>query len=281
MKKFYVYVYLDPRKKGNFNYNEISFEYEPFYIGKGSGYRYLHHLYDKEKNPIKINKIKKIITEGYEPIIKKLFVNLSEQEALDKEVALIEKIGKIIDNKGPLTNILNGGGFEFSDEVKEKMKLKNRPKMTEETKNKIRKNHQTDEYRKKMSDKMKSIVNITDEIKEKISKTLISKKIKRSEETKKKIGDKNRDKKHSKTSRENMRLSHIGISIPKFEYVFTSPDNKHFKFIGEKDMIEFVKNRNMSFKLILLFMNKEKISIKRHTIKTINTENWIVKKIKI
>ena len=33
--KFYVYVYLDPRKPGSFKFGEYEFDYEPFYVGKG------------------------------------------------------------------------------------------------------------------------------------------------------------------------------------------------------------------------------------------------------
>ena len=35
-KKYYVYIYIDPRKPGKFKYGEYEFDYEPFYIGKGS-----------------------------------------------------------------------------------------------------------------------------------------------------------------------------------------------------------------------------------------------------
>ena len=34
-KRFYVYVYLDPRKSGWFVYEEYEFEYEPFYRDLG------------------------------------------------------------------------------------------------------------------------------------------------------------------------------------------------------------------------------------------------------
>lgn len=47
MKKFYIYVYLDPRKIGNYNYFDYKFDYEPFYVGKGSNDRYKEHLTDE------------------------------------------------------------------------------------------------------------------------------------------------------------------------------------------------------------------------------------------
>ena len=33
--KFYVYAYLDPTKPGKYVYDNIEFEFEPFYVGKG------------------------------------------------------------------------------------------------------------------------------------------------------------------------------------------------------------------------------------------------------
>lgn len=43
-RKYYTYIYLDPRKPGKYEYtlkNEetIRFDYEPFYVGKGTGNR--------------------------------------------------------------------------------------------------------------------------------------------------------------------------------------------------------------------------------------------------
>ena len=41
MNQFYTYVYLDPRKSGKYKYSEYKFDYEPFYVGKGCGNRYI------------------------------------------------------------------------------------------------------------------------------------------------------------------------------------------------------------------------------------------------
>lgn len=40
----YFYVYLDPRKPGRYCYKDISFLYEPLYVGKGKNKRYLVHI---------------------------------------------------------------------------------------------------------------------------------------------------------------------------------------------------------------------------------------------
>ena len=145
---YYVYVYLDPRKKGSYTYDDIHLEYEPFYVGKGYGNRIKVHLYEYslKQNNQKNNKIKKIINEGLEPIRIKLFIELTEIEALEKEIEVIEKIGLNV-----LTNVTKGGrisykyikkhlnkGRKHSEETKNKIseKLKNRV-ITEEWKNKI------------------------------------------------------------------------------------------------------------------------------------------------
>lgn len=128
---FYLYVYLNPLKPGNFIYEDLSFEYEPFYVGKGKNNRYLSHLfsYDKELkkttaktrrfNNLKNNKIKKIllktnITDFANNYIIFPFSNLDENFILQKEKEYIEKIGTISDivnviKRGPLTNLMRGG----------------------------------------------------------------------------------------------------------------------------------------------------------------------------
>lgn len=122
IKKYYVYVYLNPIKNGDFIYGEYKFEYEPFYIGKGCNNRYTHHINEnrikKDTNKIKINLIEKLKSLGLKPIIKKIKINLSETDAYEMEKLIIDLIGKKIDGTGPLTNIKNGGDGFNSDDIK-------------------------------------------------------------------------------------------------------------------------------------------------------------------
>jgi len=119
MNKYYVYVYLNTLNPGKFDYEDISFEYEPFYIGKGKDDRMYHHL-NKVKNSSKykpnekFNIIENCIKSKNDPIIVKLFDNLTEDHSLIKENEIIKKIGRFDLNKGPLTN-RNDGGLKPQD----------------------------------------------------------------------------------------------------------------------------------------------------------------------
>ena len=79
MNKYYFYCLLDPGKPGEFNYNEISFDYEPFYIGKGTGKRINAHFYPSslKLKSYKNNKIKKILESNLKPIIKIIYENIN------------------------------------------------------------------------------------------------------------------------------------------------------------------------------------------------------------
>lgn len=126
MNNFYVYVYLDPCKPGNYEYNGITFSHEPFYVGKGKNYRYKLHTYNNSKHVInkflqnKINKIKRSI--GSLPIIIKYKSNLKESESLLLETELIRIIGRRNEKTGPLVNLTNGGegvsGKKHSEKTK-------------------------------------------------------------------------------------------------------------------------------------------------------------------
>lgn len=127
----YVYCYLNTLKPGIYVYNtligQIIFDYQPFYIGKGSNKRYLDHLKfpNTDKNKLKQNIINKIIleTNNY-PTITFIKTRLSHKEALILEINLIESIGRRSLNNGPLTNLTNGGdgcvGFIFTEELKQR-----------------------------------------------------------------------------------------------------------------------------------------------------------------
>lgn len=109
MSNYYVYIYLDPRKPGKYNYLGYNFEFEPFYVGKGTKSRILRHLKEVDRNPLKVNKISKIKREGHSPIIIKLVSGLTDKEAIEIEERLIKSIGRIITKTGPLTNIPERG----------------------------------------------------------------------------------------------------------------------------------------------------------------------------
>lgn len=134
---FYVYAYLDPRKPGDYKYEEFSFNFEPFYIGKGyvgRQNRMKEHLreaytnYDIRigKRNFKCSKIRKIKKEtNLKPIIVKVKKNINEKEAFDLEIKLISLIGRFNLGKGPLTNLTNGGegasGCIWTEERKRKL----------------------------------------------------------------------------------------------------------------------------------------------------------------
>lgn len=131
-KIFYVYVYIDPLKRGSFAYNNLNFSflYEPFYIGKGHHNRMNVHLQEyklKRKNHMS-NKINKILKSGNEPVIFKIYENLTEEEAFEKEIFLINTIGRKIKKDGPLVNIVDGGegvtGLIHKKDSRKKMSLK-------------------------------------------------------------------------------------------------------------------------------------------------------------
>lgn len=116
---YYTYAYCDPTTKSNL-LKDFLIESEPFYIGYGSGDRMFAHLKDYmnpksiKSNPIKTSKIKKLISCGIMPEIKKLKSFSSKDDAIAHEIFLINEIGtkavvQGIDNRGPLSNLHVGG----------------------------------------------------------------------------------------------------------------------------------------------------------------------------
>lgn len=133
VKEFYVYVYLDPRIAGTFKYLEYEFEYEPFYVGKGTGDRYKAHMLKccKGVNLHKDRKISNILKVGLVPIIVKIGITTDEQEAYDLERVLIQEIGRRIVGTGSLTNLEEGGlgGRKMSEHTRAKCSASNKGKV--------------------------------------------------------------------------------------------------------------------------------------------------------
>lgn len=111
----YVYVYLDIRKPGKYVYNlNVSFLFEPFYVGKGIGGRYLSHLgiltEPISKFTYKENKIRKIYEDtNRTDFVIKIMENLSDTKACEFERKFIQAIGRYDLKTGPLTNLTDGG----------------------------------------------------------------------------------------------------------------------------------------------------------------------------
>ena len=110
---YYVYIYLDPRKEGNYIYGDYIFDFEPMYVGKGNGYQHTSHIrYAKKHLKTKGHKqksLREMVEENVDPIIIKLIYNITEEEAFDWECEYIKSIGRLCDKTGPLTNLTKGG----------------------------------------------------------------------------------------------------------------------------------------------------------------------------
>lgn len=133
----YVYILLNPLKKGVYKYNEYSFEYEPFYVGISNTDSYyiredMHTNFVKNqstysKNKIKNSIIRRILKNNMEPISIRIIEGASREIVCQEEIRLIELIGTKIEKNGPLSNISKGGdgGDTFTnnprkEEIREK-----------------------------------------------------------------------------------------------------------------------------------------------------------------
>jgi len=154
MNEFYVYIYLDPRKPGTFTYGDYTFDYEPFYVGKGRGYRSLMTIQnskDLNNKSHKFNKIRKIIKEcNREPVVVKIDKNLSEDYSFQLEIWTIWAIGRYDLGTGPLTNLTDGG--EGTTNISKETRIKKS--------NSMKKKWTEVEFRQLIIEKLNSSVNI-------------------------------------------------------------------------------------------------------------------------
>ncbi len=104
---FYVYALLDSSISGNFTYGKYTFDYEPFYIGKGTKNRLKETLYDKSS--FKKNKIGKLKRNNIKIISLIINDNLLNEESILLEKELINIIGRRNLGLGPLVNLTDGG----------------------------------------------------------------------------------------------------------------------------------------------------------------------------
>lgn len=169
MSEYYVYIHCDPRKLGIFTYGDYSFDYEPFYVGKGkasTNRAYIHITYAKNTQGKSTNhhrnRLRGILNESLEPIILILHDNLTHEQSCAKEIEIITLIGRQDLSVGPLLNLTNGGEGSYGRIL------------SEDTKKKISDNHADFTGEKHPSFGMK-----------------------RSEETRKKIGETSSGRKHS------------------------------------------------------------------------------------
>jgi len=242
MNKYYVYIYLDPRKPGKYKYGDYCFLYEPFYVGKGKGKR-LYKISGRTK--YFLNKINKIKNYNLNSIVIKIKENLNEEESFLLESELINLIGRKDLVRGYLVNYTDGGegrsGYVCSNETRKLMsksrKGENNPMYGES---------HSEKTRKVISDKMKN------KFKCKKNHPFYGKS--HSEESKKKMSYK------KKKLFENGKLSFKGENQPSSK-------------LTEKDVIEIWKYLNEG----ILSQTKiaKNFGVKRETISAIkNKRNW-------
>src|SRR3989304_453517 len=107
-KIYYVYVFLKTYKVGKFIYDDLKFDMEPFYVGKGC-HRRIKMSEQSCTNTHKNNIINKIHKFNLTVSSIKFKEKLTEIEALELEKELIRKIGRNDLMLGPLVNLTDGG----------------------------------------------------------------------------------------------------------------------------------------------------------------------------
>lgn len=263
MNMFYVYIYLNSLKPGDFIYQDLKFDYEPFYVGKGKNDRMCYHFNKvKNKNKYKDNNkfrtINQILDNGQNPIIIKIKSNLTEDESLTLENLTIKKIGRLDTNQGPLTN-LNDGGHKPQDNYRH----------TNESKNKI-----SDGLRKKIPNERYTLVSPLGEIHENVKLISFCKEFNldyqkiRKSSNQGKIYIKEKYIKHSKQITKNcIGWEVINKKIEnkkelKLKYKLINPDGKVINIYTNQDAYKIVNDLELDFRTLNLYRNKGVIQIR-------------------
>ena len=129
----YVYVFLDPRKPGTYEYTcpsgkVVRFDHQPFYVGKGRGYRVNEHFNEKwlARGTHKNNVIRSILAAGMVPLQVMTVGRRTDHLAQALEVDLIAGIGRSDAGVGPLTNKTDGSdggsGYKHTHHAKERIR---------------------------------------------------------------------------------------------------------------------------------------------------------------
>lgn len=124
-KNFYVYVLLDQRFPGEYNFKNYLFNYKPYYVGKGKNDRVRKHFWGlkptleetrkhNHDNNYCISETFSIWNELNEyPYFVIIEYFTDQKDALLKEKELILNIGQIINSTGPLTNINSVNNYSW------------------------------------------------------------------------------------------------------------------------------------------------------------------------
>jgi hypothetical protein len=274
---FYTYVYLNVLKPGHFKYDDMEFDYEPFYVGKGKDDRYLHHLNKvknnyKYKSSLKFSIIEENVKNGKDPIIIKIQDDISEDESLSLEKLLIRKIGRFDLGKGPLTNLNDGGhkpqvNYRHSEETKNKISETNKKRKPDDRYDLISpegifyKNIKLLDFCKKHNLNYDKIRKSSNNGKIRVSKNIKTKKETLNCEGWVVINNKIENKKEKK-----------------IKYTLISSDNITYTIYSNESGIDFCKKLNLDFRLLRLYKNKGIINIRNidqcKKIESKNCQGW-------
>ena len=218
-RMYYIYCIIDPRNN------------EPFYVGKGSNKRYLDHLKYDKNNRRKTNKINKIISDGFIPIITFLMTDIEDESvAYEYERYFIKYIfgRKDYESYGMLLNHAEGGNSPPSHKGKTYAEiygsqLGEQQRISRATSQLIRggygpKKH-SEETKRKISNSLKT------------SASHIAHNTRpRSEEFRQKISQANLGKKRQNT----------------ITFKFISPDNEEYITVNKKERDDLYQKFNLS-----------------------------------